>query len=216
MLLAAAPLALAALIVDGPAPGDFSLAFWATALYIGVFATAFAFWAVVEATRRLSAATTSNAMLAVPVVGLTFSGLRHRGEDGSLAHRRNGDDAGRHRSRRLREAAVTPARRRGAVRTTQSGKSRRIQRPFERGAIHVVRGARGDDDRRTCVKRRLRHRRCGSHEKRMAMSLCRPASLQAGEKLAPLNPGIKHLASDNTCNKCENHERHEHNSRHDN
>jgi LPXTG-motif cell wall-anchored protein len=73
MLLAAAPLAIAALIVDGPAPGDFSLAFWATALYIGVFATAFAFWAVVEANRRLPATTTSNAMLAVPVVGLIVS-----------------------------------------------------------------------------------------------------------------------------------------------
>jgi drug/metabolite transporter (DMT)-like permease len=73
MLLAAAPLALAALIVDGPAPGDFSPAFWTTALYIGVFATAFAFWAVTEATRRLSPTTTSNAMLAVPVMGLIFS-----------------------------------------------------------------------------------------------------------------------------------------------
>ena len=73
MLLAAAPLAIAALIVDGPAPGDFSLTFWATALYIGVFATAFAFWAVVEAIRRLSPTTASNAMLAVPVVGLTVS-----------------------------------------------------------------------------------------------------------------------------------------------
>jgi drug/metabolite transporter (DMT)-like permease len=73
MLLAAVPLALAGLIVDGPSPGDFSLAFWTTTLYIGVFATAFAFWAVTEATRRLSATTTSNAMLAVPVVGLTIS-----------------------------------------------------------------------------------------------------------------------------------------------
>jgi drug/metabolite transporter (DMT)-like permease len=73
MLLAATPLAIAALITDGPAPGDFSLAFWATALYIGVFATAFAFWAVVEANRRLSATTISNAMLVVPVVGLTVS-----------------------------------------------------------------------------------------------------------------------------------------------
>jgi drug/metabolite transporter (DMT)-like permease len=73
MLLAATPLAIAALISDGPAPGDFSLAFWATTLYIGVLATAFAFWAVVEANRRLSATSISNAMLAVPVVGLTVS-----------------------------------------------------------------------------------------------------------------------------------------------
>ena len=44
-----------------------------TTLYIGVLATAFAFWAVVEANPRLPATTTSNAMLAVPVVGLTVS-----------------------------------------------------------------------------------------------------------------------------------------------
>ena len=73
MLLAAAPLVVAALIVDGPKPGDFSPGFWVTAFYIAVFATAFAFWAVVEANRRLPATTTSNAMLAVPVVGLTVS-----------------------------------------------------------------------------------------------------------------------------------------------
>jgi drug/metabolite transporter (DMT)-like permease len=73
MLLAAVPLAIAALIADGPAPGDFSLAFWAITFYIGVFATAFAFWAVVEANRRLAATTISNALLAVPVVGLTVS-----------------------------------------------------------------------------------------------------------------------------------------------
>ena len=73
MLLAAAPLAIAAPLVDGPAPGDFGPGFWMTTLYIGVLATAFAFWAVVEANRRLSATTTSNAMLAVPVVGLTVS-----------------------------------------------------------------------------------------------------------------------------------------------
>lgn len=73
MLLAAAPLAIAAPLVDGPAPGDFGPGFWMTTLYIGVLATAFAFWAVVEANRRLPATTTSNAMLAVPVVGLTVS-----------------------------------------------------------------------------------------------------------------------------------------------
>ena len=73
MLLAAAPLVIAALVVDGPAPGDFCLGFWMTTLYVGVLATAFAYWAVVEANRRLSAITTSNAMLAVPVVGLTVS-----------------------------------------------------------------------------------------------------------------------------------------------
>jgi drug/metabolite transporter (DMT)-like permease len=44
-----------------------------TTLYTGVLATAFAYWAVVEANRRLSAISTSNAMLAVPVVGLTIS-----------------------------------------------------------------------------------------------------------------------------------------------
>lgn len=73
MLLAAVPLLVAASLVDGPTPGDFSLGFWTTTLYVGVFATAFAFWAVVEANRRLSAITISNAMLAVPVVGLTIS-----------------------------------------------------------------------------------------------------------------------------------------------
>jgi LPXTG-motif cell wall-anchored protein len=73
MLLAAAPLVIAALAVDGPAPGDFGPAFWMTTLYTGVLATAFAYWAVVEANRRLSAITASNALLAVPIVGLTVS-----------------------------------------------------------------------------------------------------------------------------------------------
>jgi LPXTG-motif cell wall-anchored protein len=73
MLLAAAPLVIAALLVDGPAPGDFSPGFWMTTLYTGVLATAFAYWAVVEANRRLSAITASNALLAVPIVGLTVS-----------------------------------------------------------------------------------------------------------------------------------------------
>jgi drug/metabolite transporter (DMT)-like permease len=73
MLLAAAPLVIAASLFDGPTPGDFGPAFWMTTLYTGVLATAFAYWAVVEANRRLSAITTSNAMLAVPVVGLTVS-----------------------------------------------------------------------------------------------------------------------------------------------
>ena len=73
MLLAAAPLVITALVVDGPAPGDFSPGFWMTTLYVGVLATAFAYWAVVEANRRLSAITASNALLAVPIVGLTVS-----------------------------------------------------------------------------------------------------------------------------------------------
>ena len=86
MLLAAAPLAIAAPLVDGPAPGDFGPGFWMTTLYIGVLATAFAFRAVVEANRRLSATTTSNAMLAVPRCGADCFRLRDRGEDGFLAH----------------------------------------------------------------------------------------------------------------------------------
>jgi drug/metabolite transporter (DMT)-like permease len=73
MLLAAVPLLIAARTVDGPSPGDGSLAFWATILYTSCIATAFCFWAVIAANRRLSATTTSNAMLAVPVVGLTIS-----------------------------------------------------------------------------------------------------------------------------------------------
>jgi drug/metabolite transporter (DMT)-like permease len=75
MLLAAAPLLLVARVLDGPVPGDGSLTFWATTLYIGLIATAFCYWAVVEANRRLSATTMSNAMLGVPVIGLTVSAL---------------------------------------------------------------------------------------------------------------------------------------------
>jgi drug/metabolite transporter (DMT)-like permease len=75
MLLAGVPLVLAAWLFDGPIPGDGSPTFWATALYIGLVATAFCYWAVVAANRRLSANTTSNAMLGVPVVGLTVSAL---------------------------------------------------------------------------------------------------------------------------------------------
>ena len=75
MLLAAVPLLLAAWLFDGPVPGDFSPAYCATTLYIGLVATAFCYWAVTEANRRLSATTTSNALLAVPVIGLTVSAL---------------------------------------------------------------------------------------------------------------------------------------------
>jgi drug/metabolite transporter (DMT)-like permease len=75
MLLAGIPLLLAARLFDGPIPGDNSPAFWATILYIGLVATAFCYWAVVAANRRLSATTTSNAMLGVPVVGLIISAL---------------------------------------------------------------------------------------------------------------------------------------------
>jgi drug/metabolite transporter (DMT)-like permease len=75
MLLAGVPLLPAAWLLDGPVPGDNGPMFWATTLYISLIATAFCYWAVVEANRRLSATTTSNAMLAVPVVGLAVSAL---------------------------------------------------------------------------------------------------------------------------------------------
>jgi drug/metabolite transporter (DMT)-like permease len=75
MLLAAVPLLPAAWLLEGPIPGDNGPTFWATTLYIGGIATAFCYWAVVAANRRLSATTTSNAMLGVPVVGLTVSAL---------------------------------------------------------------------------------------------------------------------------------------------
>ena len=75
MLLAGVPLVLAARLFDGPIPGDNSPVFWATILYIGLVATAFCYWAVVAANRRLPATTTSSAMLGVPVIGLAISAL---------------------------------------------------------------------------------------------------------------------------------------------
>ena len=85
MLLAAIPMTVLALAVDGPHPGDGSLAFWGTTLYSGGIATAFCYWAVVAVNRRISSTTMSIAMLAVPVVGLTISAV-YLGErlDGGL------------------------------------------------------------------------------------------------------------------------------------
>ena len=75
MLLAAAPLVIAALAVHGPAPGAFrSRVLHGThALHWPSRPQPSPDWAVVEANRRLSAITASNALLAVPIVGLTVS-----------------------------------------------------------------------------------------------------------------------------------------------
>lgn len=52
-------------------------------LYAGVVATAFAYWAVVEVGRRLSATTLSVALLATPALGLTISAITLRESIGS-------------------------------------------------------------------------------------------------------------------------------------
>lgn len=72
MLIAAALLLPAAISVEG-SPRRFTLLGAATLAYVAPVATAFAYWAVVEAGRRLAASTMSMALLATPNLGLLIS-----------------------------------------------------------------------------------------------------------------------------------------------
>jgi len=77
MLLAASLLLPCAFALEGPLPaiapeGAASLA------YVGPVATAFAYWAVVEAGRRFRASTMSMALLATPSLGIAISAVAQR------------------------------------------------------------------------------------------------------------------------------------------
>lgn len=84
MLLAAVLLAPFAFLVEGPPPAINQRGLVALA-YVGPVATAFAYWAVVEAGRHFRATTISMALLATPSVGILVSAIT-LGEaiDGSL------------------------------------------------------------------------------------------------------------------------------------
>jgi drug/metabolite transporter (DMT)-like permease len=74
MLMAACLLLPLAIAVEGaPRPMEFSGA--ASLAYVGPIATAFAYWAVVEAGRHFRASTLSMALLATPAVGVLLSAL---------------------------------------------------------------------------------------------------------------------------------------------
>ncbi|RQW61831.1 DMT family transporter [Vibrio viridaestus] len=73
MLVATVVLIPISYIFEGPFTGDDSTEFWHICLYLGPLATAFCFCAVNSASRALSGATMSCAMLGVPVLGLIFS-----------------------------------------------------------------------------------------------------------------------------------------------
>lgn len=72
MLIAAILLLPMAMSVEGAPPAISPLGA-ATLLYVAPVATAFAYWAVVEAGRRFAASTVSMALLATPSVGLLIS-----------------------------------------------------------------------------------------------------------------------------------------------
>jgi drug/metabolite transporter (DMT)-like permease len=72
MLIAAILLLPTAISVEGTLPAISPLGA-ATLLYVAPVATAFAYWAVVEAGRRFAASTVSMALLATPSVGLLIS-----------------------------------------------------------------------------------------------------------------------------------------------
>ena len=72
MLIAASLLLPVAISAEGP-PGQFTLLGVATLIYVAPVATAFAYWAVVEAGRRFAASTMSMALLATPSFGLLIS-----------------------------------------------------------------------------------------------------------------------------------------------
>lgn len=75
MLLAAVPLIPAALLVEGPVPGDGTWTFFAIMAYSGPVATGFCFWAIIAVNTRLPASTLATAMLAIPVTGIAASAL---------------------------------------------------------------------------------------------------------------------------------------------
>jgi drug/metabolite transporter (DMT)-like permease len=72
MLIAAALLAPLAMFVEGP-PEQVTFVGAVTLAYVSPVATAFAYWAVVEAGRRFAASTMSMALLATPSLGLLIS-----------------------------------------------------------------------------------------------------------------------------------------------
>jgi drug/metabolite transporter (DMT)-like permease len=72
MLIAAALLLPVAISAEG-SPRQFTLLGAATLAYVAPVATAFAYWAVVEAGRRFAASTMSMALLATPGFGLLIS-----------------------------------------------------------------------------------------------------------------------------------------------
>jgi drug/metabolite transporter (DMT)-like permease len=72
MLIAAALLVPVAMLVEG-LPKHITLKGAATLAYVAPIATAFAYWAVVEAGRRFPASTIAMALLATPSVGLMIS-----------------------------------------------------------------------------------------------------------------------------------------------
>jgi len=72
MLIAATLLLPVAIFAEG-SPGQFTLLGAATLAYVAPVATAFAYWAVVEAGRRFAASTMSMALLATPSFGLLIS-----------------------------------------------------------------------------------------------------------------------------------------------
>jgi drug/metabolite transporter (DMT)-like permease len=74
MLVAAALLLPLALAVEGALPAVEARGL-ATLAYVGPVATAFAYWAVVEAGRRFPASTISMALLATPSLGILISAL---------------------------------------------------------------------------------------------------------------------------------------------
>ncbi len=73
MLVAAPPILLMALILEGPVEIRWSPELAAILLYNGPIATAFCYWASVTVTRALPALTTSIGFLGVPVMGVLFS-----------------------------------------------------------------------------------------------------------------------------------------------
>jgi drug/metabolite transporter (DMT)-like permease len=74
MLVAAALLFPLALVTEGPLP-SVGMKGMAALAYVGPVATAFAYWAVVEAGRRFPASTMSMALLATPSLGILISAL---------------------------------------------------------------------------------------------------------------------------------------------
>jgi drug/metabolite transporter (DMT)-like permease len=74
MLIAATLLFPIAISAEG-APARFTLLGAATLAYVAPVATAFAYWAVVEAGRRFAASTISMGLLATPSLGLLISAL---------------------------------------------------------------------------------------------------------------------------------------------
>ncbi len=74
MLVAVALLLPVAIVVEG-APSAIGAIGTASLAYVGPFATAFAYWAVVEAGRHFRASTMSMALLATPSLGILVSAL---------------------------------------------------------------------------------------------------------------------------------------------